>query len=80
MITVGITERQGEYRVFWRENGRYDESSAYYTDDPQDAVFTLLSMVERAQEMGKDIEVSNAKRTQDLLTRYPIIHPFQEAK
>jgi len=80
MIIIGITVHQGEYRVFWKENGRYDESRTYYTSDPADAVYTLIDTLERAQASGKNVVVSNALTTQSLLTKYPIIEPAKEAQ
>ncbi len=77
MIKVGITKTRdgggyttGEYRVYWMENGRYDESKASYTDDPQDAVDTLVAIHRRHSDLGEDIAISDAKFTRDLMRRF----------
>lgn len=72
MVTIGITRKADtdEYKVYWRENGRYNEARTYYTDDPEDAVFALIDIIERSREAGEDAEPSNARFTLDLISRY----------
>ena len=74
MVVIGITKKPetGEYRVFWKENGKDNEAKAYYTDDPQDAVNSLLSILERQEGIWptKVVHVSDARTTQNLLGKY----------
>jgi len=72
MITVGITRipSTSEYRVFWKDGNRYSEARSGYTDDPEDAVNTLLSTYQTAKERGFNIKITNADFTKGLINRY----------
>ncbi|KKL19553.1 hypothetical protein LCGC14_2464330 [marine sediment metagenome] len=77
MVRVGISKVRDdagyttdEYRVYWVENGRYDEGKASYHDDPEDAVGTLVAIHRRQSELGQDIEISEAKFTRNLMRRF----------
>jgi len=72
MVIVGITRKAetDEYRVFWNENRRDDEAKAYYADDPEDAVDTLIDVYERALESGLDIRLTEAQYTRVLISKY----------
>ncbi len=72
MNTVGITYNldTNEYRVFWKDEQNRDiESKAYYTDDADDAVETLVAIVERAQAQGDEVQISKGELTRDLINR-----------
>lgn len=72
MITLGIQrpDEAGDYRVYWRENGRDDEGKAYYTDAPDDAVFTMLGIKGMAEAQGQVIEINQDQYTQGLVAKY----------
>ena len=73
MNTVGITRVSDtdEYRVFWRdERGKDDEAKAYYTDDPEDAVDTLIDTIERAQAAGIDVKLADTQQTKIPVAKY----------
>ncbi len=77
MIKVGISKVRDdggyttdEYRVYWVEDGRFDEDKASYTDDPQDAVDTLVSVYDKYARLGADIAITKAKFTRDLMERF----------
>lgn len=59
----------GEYRVFWKDNNRFDEPKTYYTDDLEDAVNTLITIYEEGKSQGLDIVISDARSTVDLISR-----------
>ena len=49
MVTIGIARSpEDEYRVFWKEGNKDIEAKAYYTDDPEDAVNTLIDTMRQA--------------------------------
>lgn len=68
MIEIGVSKvySTGKYRVWWREDGRYDEAKAYYTDDAEDAVVTLLDI----QRRYPSAYISEGVYTRGLLNRY----------
>lgn len=73
MNTVSITRVSDtdEYRVFWEnERGRDVEAKAYYTDDPEDAVDTLIDTIERAQASGIEVELAKTQYTKNLVSKY----------
>jgi len=73
MVTIGITRVSDtdEYRVFWKdEQGRDVEAKAYYTDDPEDAVNTLIDTIERAQASGIEVELTKTQYTKMLISKY----------
>lgn len=59
MVRLGITkvEGTGEFKVYWEENGRYIEANAYYTDDVEDARYTLLDILRRASQRGYNVSI-----------------------
>jgi len=71
-IIVGITRDPDtrEYKVFWVHGGESQEEPAYYTDDPQDAVDTMLATVSRGREQGRDIVITDTTFTQGLINRH----------
>lgn len=71
-VTLGITKKEGEYRVFWNEDRKDDEGKAYYTNDAYDAVLTMVSMEGEAIKMGKSVKFSDAKFTQSLLRKFDV--------
>lgn len=73
MNTVGIVRVSDtdEYRVFWiDERGRDVEAKAYYTDDEEDAVNTLIDVIERAQAAGEEVQMSPTQYTKLLVSKY----------
>ena len=71
MIVLGITKVKdtGEYKIYWKENGRYDEAKAYYTDDLEDAKSTFIDILFRAQQAGYDVRVAGDKFIPDMFRR-----------
>ncbi|MHA2069461.1 MAG: hypothetical protein ACXABY_34295 [Candidatus Thorarchaeota archaeon] len=77
MITLGISKVRddggyttNEYRVFWLENGRYNEDKSSYHDDPEDAVGTLIATMARARELGYEVQITKAGYTLKLVAKY----------
>ena len=72
MVTVGIKylSTTDEYRVFWQVDNKDDEAKAYYTDDAEDAVNTLIDTIERAQASGTDVKMADAQYTKILVGKY----------
>ena len=72
MITLGIQrpDEAGDYRVYWRENGRDDEGKAYYTNAPDDAVFTMLGAKGMAESQDQVVEINQDQYTQRLMAQY----------
>jgi hypothetical protein len=62
--SLGMTFRKtecGDFRVAFLAAGRYNENSAYYTDDIEDACNTAYSMANDAKRIGV-IQDDNGKR------------------
>ena len=55
-----------EYRVYWIENGRFDEGKSSYHDDQEDAVGTLIAVLDRHPET----QLTDARYTLDLIAKY----------
>lgn len=72
MITVGIVKlpKSNEYRVFWKEDNMPIEKNSYYTEDPEDAVLTMLDMIDITRNKNLAISMSDAKYTQNLVKKY----------
>ena len=72
MVEIGISKKPstGEFRVFWKENGKDIEARAYYTDWWQDAVDTLLTIELHNNASGIPTSISSGKSTTSLLRRY----------
>lgn len=72
MVEIGITKRPstGEYRVFWKENGRDIEARAYYTNDYVDAVDTLFNIEDQNRTIGIPTRVSDSRSTMSLVRKY----------
>lgn len=77
MIELGITKVKDdggyttdEYRVFWKEDGRYNEDKSYYTDSPDDAAGTLKMLAQDLGSMGSGFRISDAKMTSSLMNKY----------
>ncbi len=73
MVKVGISKVReaggyttNVYRVYWVENGHYNEDKSSYHDDPEDAVGTLLSVLDRHPET----QLTEARYTLDLVAKY----------
>ena len=74
-IVIGIQKRledEGDYRVFWRKDGKDDEGKAYYTNDPEDAVGTMVALSRSPKLSGtyEKIEISQDKKTMGFLSRF----------
>ena len=80
-ITIGITydDSTEEYRVFWKEDGRDIEAKAYYTDDPEDAVQTMNSIVRQALDSGIEPKVSVDAETRRQIGEYVPVEPEKES-
>lgn len=74
MIVLGITKKSatGEFRVFWQQDGRDQEWKSYYTDDPRDAVDTLVEVYKNVPKTHPThvVKFSSNKLTQTLLRNY----------
>lgn len=72
MVVIGISKKPstGEYRVYWKENGKDSEAKAYYTDYPIDAVETLFDIETRSQLAGIPVRVSDDRVTSFLISKY----------
>ena len=69
-VTLGVSKAGAyprEYRVFWKEDRRYDEGKAYYTDDLVDAGLTLAKVAREASNQGYRVRISGALITKDAL-------------
>lgn len=61
---------EGEYRITWKVDGKYDPNKTYYTDDFDDALATLQFIVERmGPKKNPDPERDSFKR-QDARRHY----------
>lgn len=72
MVIIGISKvrNTGEYRVYWKEDGRDNEARAYYTDYPSDAVDTLFDVETRSQLAGIPVRISEDRVTTLLISKY----------
>jgi len=72
MVKIGITYQPStnEYRVFWNENNIDVEAKAYYTDDAEDAVNTLIDTIERAQTTHTEVRLTDTQYTKILVAKY----------
>lgn len=73
MIKVGISHDRNwqEYRVYWIENGKYDEPKTVFISDSdenaaEEAVNTLLDILKRHPET----QLTDAKYTLNLIAKY----------
>jgi len=65
-VTLGVScirDVPGEYRVFWKEGSRSDESKTYYTQDLVDAGLTLAKVAREAARWGRRVRISKARMT-----------------
>lgn len=70
-IELAIKKNEyNEYEVVWRENGKKDEGKTYYTSDPEDAVNTLVSMLDQYRNKGTDINITENGYTRRLIAKY----------
>lgn len=71
-VIIGIRRRLGsdEYKVYWKEDEKYDENKAYYTPDLEDAVSTAVKMIETARVQGLQVQLSGAQFTTRLISIY----------
>ncbi len=68
MVVVGITRQPewNQYKVFWKDGNKDDEAKAYYTDDPEDAVNTLIAVLSGHPETT----MTEARTTINLVNKY----------
>lgn len=69
-IQLGIRRlpETGEYKLTWKQDGKFRETFSYYTDSEPDVIATLMSETYSLRKAGNKVSVS--KTALDLMQKW----------
>jgi rubrerythrin len=70
IISVNKKPSTGEWLASVNKDGKFYEPATAYCDSPAEAVDQAIAIIEGYRQHGESADLSNAKRTVDLVTKY----------
>lgn len=71
LVTIGLQKTEyGQYRIYYKENGRDIDSKACYVDDYIDAFLTLQRIYRDVAMKGHEVKIATSKVLDEVTRKY----------